>query len=811
MPRQEWEYRCFNCMTRLSAPGEKCRHCGWDNRERRNGEGRLEQTVLNNQYLIGRALGRGGFGITYAAFDMNLNRRVAIKEFFPVTLAYRQKQSAVVRPYADKTREFEEGIRKALEEGRTMATMAGVPNVVRVFTAFRENGTVYIVMEYIEGITLTGLVKWRGPLEWRQALTVLYPIMRSLEGMHAMGLIHRDVSPDNIMLRSATGETVLLDFGTAREARDGLTVALRPGYAPMEQYSERERQDGRVDEYALCATMYFLLTGSPPKSADMRTYVDGDPNAPVPLDCELPPRVAAVLQKGLSLSSNARYDTVEALERAFEQAEAASVAGEGGPEGGQTPAGAEKNEEKGESAGTDGLAKDVQAGGGDGPQGGRVDDPAPGDAPAGEKPDEPVRRRRPGPVVRQGSGDRLHNGHRVRPPRQGGASKPRGDSTPARGSARGGMDPAIRAVIIALAVVLAATLVALGWILLGNGGAPTREKKRTEEIIIWDDGGDDAFWDDSAGGGTEFGANPPTQTPEGAAQDGPGGGDQDGPGGAGGATPTPKPTPKPVTERQRMIRDFPTSEQLKLGTGGVLGSDHKRVEVTEIVVVDSLAGAPESAWDVSEAGNRGVLAWLNDTTLIIAGKGGVTAPRDAGRLFAGYPNLKAVRFKGCFYTQDTESLAKLFFRDAKLEEVDLTGFCTGRAADLHEMFNKCSRLKTVTVDDSFLLLDAGELDTRLMFEGCSDELRVVTDEGKKRPADWLASATVTPDLQRGDRGDSVRWLQRGLKALGYLEGLADGDFGAKTEAALRAFQGDQGLEEDGVADAECMRALCDRL
>lgn len=340
--------RCFSCMTKLPAPEMTCRYCGWDNHHRRNGEGMLEPCQLyHGQYLLGRAMGRGGFGVTYMGLDRNLERRVAIKEYFPRMSAYRDADSDTVRPYTGQKEQYSHGMQRALDEGHIVARMGNIPNVVQIYNAFTQNGTVYIVMEYIQGETLTALVRRQGPMAWDLALKLLHPIMRALERVHGNGFIHRDVSPDNIMINRHTNETVLLDFGAARSAEDaqeGLSVVLRPGYAPPEQYSREARQDGRTDEYAICATLYFLITGHAPEAADRRSIMDDDEARPR-LGVPVPAAVEQAILKGMSIRPADRFPAMADLRHALETA-IREVYGpfDPRPDGGKKPGGAVPDE-----------------------------------------------------------------------------------------------------------------------------------------------------------------------------------------------------------------------------------------------------------------------------------------------------------------------------------------------------------------------------------------------------------------------------------------------------------------------------------
>lgn len=332
-----WEKRCFRCMRELSRRDETCPECGFDNSHRSNEEGFLQGAMLREQYYAGKALGRGGFGVTYVGYDFNLGRRVAIKEYYPMALARRQSGAQRIAPFSDSKEQFEQGCQRALEEGRIIARMGSVSNVVQVYNAFRENGTVYIVMEYIDGVTLAQMVRSGGRLDWDYALGLLWPIMLAMESVHQKGVIHRDISPDNIMLSRSTKDTVLLDFGAAHTYTDekGMPGSLRQGYAPAEQYSSSAPQDERVDEYALCATMYDLVTGIPPEPADRRKYDGARLPTPRELGAEMPEAVERVLLKGMAIEREERYEGMAALRRAFEAAISESDArGEGDKSGG---------------------------------------------------------------------------------------------------------------------------------------------------------------------------------------------------------------------------------------------------------------------------------------------------------------------------------------------------------------------------------------------------------------------------------------------------------------------------------------------
>ncbi|MBE5791396.1 MAG: hypothetical protein E7322_04460 [Clostridiales bacterium] len=319
---------CFSCMGELVGDEQQvCPRCGHDNRFRRNGAGLLNGCLLHGQYLTGRCLGRGGFGATYIGKDLVLDRTIAIKEYLPKETTTRQGDTANVQPLSGSLMEdFEKGRASALHEGRTMLDLGAMPKVVRLFNAFLENNTVYIVMEYIPGETLTKyLERYENKrLPWTEAYRLLGSLLPVLHAIHQRGIIHRDISPDNIMIRSDDGEAVLLDFGISQAIKDGekkstssATTTLRSGYAPIEQYSHNGQQDARTDEYAYCATMYYALTGvTPPDATDFIAYNEVL-TPPSKLGSDIPASQEAVLLKGMSLRCDDRFSDMKQLEKAF--------------------------------------------------------------------------------------------------------------------------------------------------------------------------------------------------------------------------------------------------------------------------------------------------------------------------------------------------------------------------------------------------------------------------------------------------------------------------------------------------------------
>ena len=291
----------------------------------------LEQDVLNERYILGRALGRGGFGVTYVGYDITLNRRVAIKEYFPAEVSVRAEDGVNVRAASDETvDQFEEGKWKALEEARTIARVQNVSNVVGIYDCFSRNNTVYIIMEFIEGQTFAEIAARKGPLKWQTLWPMIRPVGVALGQLHRLNLIHRDISPDNIMVRKDNGESVLLDFGAASgavAAGQEHVTALKDGYASVEQYQGRAEINGRADEYSLSAAIWYMLTGNKPPNALQRKAQQSDPKMSGKIRRRTPENVRKALLKGMALRQEDRYPTMEQLILALDEEEEKAGAG----------------------------------------------------------------------------------------------------------------------------------------------------------------------------------------------------------------------------------------------------------------------------------------------------------------------------------------------------------------------------------------------------------------------------------------------------------------------------------------------------
>lgn len=235
-------------------------------------------SVLAGRYTIGRVLGFGGFGITYIGYDQVLETKVAIKEYMPGEFSTRMPNQLAVTIYSgEREEQFKDGMLKILDEARRLAQFQNEPNIVHIFDCFEANNTAYIVMEYLDGESVKELLAREGRLPVEQALDITLKVISALKKVHEVGIIHRDIAPDNIYILK-NGDVKVLDFGAARYATTkhskSLSVIIKPGYAPEEQYRSRGDQGPWTDVYALSATFYKMITGTTPEDAMERSVKD---------------------------------------------------------------------------------------------------------------------------------------------------------------------------------------------------------------------------------------------------------------------------------------------------------------------------------------------------------------------------------------------------------------------------------------------------------------------------------------------------------------------------------------------------------
>lgn len=282
----------------------------------------LEETLLHEKYQIKKVLGQGGFGITYLAYDQTLQQNVAIKEYFPVKIVrrlgntlrkgqgeYELSATAMVYPQNGQEEKYLNGMQNFLEEAQVLFGKFDVEGLAAVKDYFEENGTAYIVMEYLSGPTLQEYEKGhKGKISEKQAEILLEPVINALAYIHSIGIVHCDISPDNLIFNKE-GQLKLIDFGAAKnKKKEKEEQYCKGGYTAPEQYLEKEFVGPWSDVYSLCAVWYEMLTGIKVPPAVERLQKDRLKN--MTMASEVSEQTNNILKKGLSLEIQKRYFSV---------------------------------------------------------------------------------------------------------------------------------------------------------------------------------------------------------------------------------------------------------------------------------------------------------------------------------------------------------------------------------------------------------------------------------------------------------------------------------------------------------------------
>ena len=273
-----------------------------------------ETSLCGGKYIIEKKIGAGGFGITYLARHATLERKYAIKEFFLSGYNVRNNETNRISLQGIEEKDFDKFRQRFIDEARTLATLNN-DAVVKVIDIFDENGTSYMVMPFVEGITLQSMVDENGPMEYEMAVNYIVRICDALSYIHSRNILHRDVTPDNIIV-TPEQKTVLIDFGSARKFVDNKTqrhtTILKQGYAPLEQYSATSRKGAYTDLYSLGGVFYFILTGVRPIDATERTMEKM--KEPIELNPKIPEQINAVIMKAMEMDSSDRYQSAAEFE-----------------------------------------------------------------------------------------------------------------------------------------------------------------------------------------------------------------------------------------------------------------------------------------------------------------------------------------------------------------------------------------------------------------------------------------------------------------------------------------------------------------
>ena len=543
-------------------------------------------TILDGKYLVGEMLGQGGFGITYIGFDLLLEQKIAIKEYFPMStgMVSREGRSTVVWSDAVMQKSgVEKGFDSFLKEARKMAKLRSIPSVVGVNSVFIQNETAYIVMDFIEGETLLKKLQREGPMDYGTCVSLMAPIMQALSEVHKHGIIHRDISPDNIMVRP-DGRLILLDLGAAKDldiqGRDGNVqssqMVAKQGFSPIEQYQRNASIGPWTDVYAMAATIYYCCTGILPPTAVDRIVDDTLTCQPLLTQAQFD-----VLAYCMSIRAENRPRSMTALLQMAVR-----------PQSGQaepfrtvpTPP------QPVETVKTLPRPAAVQA------------------APAAPKPTYPT----PTPSA----------------PPQPAAAKPAPAAVKPAAKAPTTSQPSqqkrpLPKWLIPVAVVV----VLLLCIFIGSA----KKASATDTVYVM--------------------------------------------------------APTPYN-----------------GTSYFWGQErYPREDVYYVSFLSSLKSAPSDAWDMSDAGDGSILAWMSGNNLYVASNGKIAPNPNASNMFGRFVNLKEINFGRNFDTSNVTNMSYMFYNCRSLTKLDLSYFHASSATNTTSMFKNCDMLKTLIGSDSKIL------------------------------------------------------------------------------------------------------------
>lgn len=311
---------CIGCMRPLG-PESRCSFCGMKQEEYTPiPRCLMPGTELAGRYVTGKVLGEGSFGITYMGWDTRMDIPVAVKEYFPCDMVSRDvicgSDNSVYLYENEKKHDYHLYLKKFWGEAKCLSRFNQVEGIVSVRDFFYENRTAYLVMQYVDGISVKKYVAEHGKIAASRVLEQIRPVLLALEQVHNTGIVHRDISPDNLMIKE-DGSFVLIDFGAARmrnlDTTKTMTVMFKRGFSPEEQYRCKGKWGPYTDVYSICATIYFMMTGVPPVDSVIRALGDEMPSLVSMKELDIPVRQRKALMKGLAVSAKNRWQNIGEL------------------------------------------------------------------------------------------------------------------------------------------------------------------------------------------------------------------------------------------------------------------------------------------------------------------------------------------------------------------------------------------------------------------------------------------------------------------------------------------------------------------
>lgn len=311
---------CMNCFS-VKGQYEVCPYCGYvEGTPPAQPHCLTPGTILGNHFIVGTVIGFGGFGITYKCYDTTLGITVAAKEFYPIGLVNRSPgQNKVGLLSGEKRVQYREQLKRFLMEAQSVAQFGKAKDIVNIYDYFEENGTAYIIMEYIDGILLKDYLEKQGAMPPEVALSVIMPIIEAVKKIHSKGIIHRDISPDNIFITDEKSIKVF-DFGAAllNDSKEGMAgeKVIKVGYSAPEQYRDKSRQGFYTDIYSVGAILYQMLTGKKPVESTEREYKD-KMKSPMELGVKINSNVDRAVMEAMAVRPELRYQGIQQFEEAL--------------------------------------------------------------------------------------------------------------------------------------------------------------------------------------------------------------------------------------------------------------------------------------------------------------------------------------------------------------------------------------------------------------------------------------------------------------------------------------------------------------
>ncbi len=312
---------CMNCFS-VKGQYEVCPFCGYVEGTPPSQPHYLTPgTILRNRFIVGTVIGAGGFGITYKCFDTTLGVTVAAKEFYPAGLVNRapgECRGGLLS--GDKEEQYKERRKRFLMEAQSVAQFGRAKDIVNVFDFFEENGTAYIIMEYIDDVLLKDYLDKQGKVDPETAVSIIMPIIEAVKKIHSKGIIHRDISPDNIFITSENSIKVF-DFGAAQlnDSREGMAAdpVIKVGYSPLEQYRDKSKKGFYTDVYAVGAIFYQMLTGEKPIESTEREFKD-ELKSPKELGIKISGNMDRAVMEALSVRPELRFQGIQQFQEALQ-------------------------------------------------------------------------------------------------------------------------------------------------------------------------------------------------------------------------------------------------------------------------------------------------------------------------------------------------------------------------------------------------------------------------------------------------------------------------------------------------------------